>query len=67
MNTVLSFPPSDTMTVDQALDSAKARGLRDVLIVGYDADGELVFRSSRISRSDALWLAEKMRIWALGE
>lgn len=65
MKTVLQLPASATMTVDQALDSAKGLDLTDVLVVGYKPDGELAMRSSRMSRADALWLAEKMRAWAL--
>lgn len=65
MNNVLRLPASSTMTVDQALDSAKAMALVDVLVGGYDAGGDLVIRSSRMTRSDALWLAERLRMWAL--
>lgn len=65
MSTVHNFPVSDTMTPELAIESAKAVGYTEVLIVGYDADGALVFRSSRMSRKDALWLCEKMKAWAL--
>lgn len=65
MNTIIPFPVSATLTPEQALESARAAGLRDVLIVGYNEHGGMVFRSSRMSRADALWLAEKMRLWAL--
>lgn len=66
MNKVLQMPASPYMTPEQALDSAKGLSLTDVLIVGYDTDGDLVIRSSRMGRADALWLAEKMKAWALG-
>jgi hypothetical protein len=39
--------------------------LQDVLIVGYDGNGELLVRSSRMDRKDALWLAELLRNWAI--
>lgn len=65
MSTVHKFPVSSTMTPEQALDSAKAVGYTEVLVVGYDDEGALVFRSSRMDRKDALWLAERMKAWAL--
>jgi hypothetical protein len=69
MNTVLPFPATDTMTPKQALQSAMVfadnDNLQDVLIVGYDGDSELMIRSSRMDRKDALWLAEQLRLYAL--
>lgn len=69
MSTVLSFPATGTMTPSQALASAMAfaeqRGLQDVLVVGYDDDGDLFIRSSRMNRKDALWLAEQLKLYAL--
>lgn len=65
MSDILDFPPSDTMTPKQALLSALAFAenddLQDIVIVGYDGGGELLIRSSRMSRKDALWLAEMLR------
>lgn len=69
MNNVLNFPATTTLTPEQALHSAlkfaKEYGLQDALIVGYDEDGELFVRSSRMDRKDALWLAEQLRLYAL--
>lgn len=69
MNNVLCFPATTTMTPLQALHSAlafaKQDNLQDVLIVGYDGDGELLVRSSCMDRKDALWLAEQLRLYAL--
>lgn len=67
MNTVLNFPAASTMTPEQALNTAQKDGFRDVLIVGYDEDGSLMIRSSRMSRMDALWLAELLKRHALGD
>ena len=50
-----------------ALAHAKAGRLQDVLIVGYDANGDLYVRSSRMDRKDALWLSEQLRKYALCE
>lgn len=49
-----------------ALEFANNDNLQDVLIVGYDGAGELLVRSSRMDRKDALWLAEQLRLHALG-
>ena len=56
------------MTAQQALESAlvdaEANHLRDVLICGYDADGCLYVRSSRLTCSEAFFLASKAARWA---
>jgi L-ascorbate metabolism protein UlaG (beta-lactamase superfamily) len=63
MKTQISYlPATTTMTPEQALDSAKRLEYKDVLIIGYDDDGELLIRSSRMSRSDALWLLESAKL-----
>lgn len=66
---ITSLPASTTMTARQALlsdmDFADQDNLQDVMIVGYDGNGEMLVRSSRMDRKDALWLAEMLRAWAL--
>ena len=70
MKNVLAFPATTTMTPQQALLSAlefaNNDNLKDVLVVGYDGDGELIIRSSRMDCKDALWLSEQLRLYALG-
>ena len=70
MKNVIAFPATDTMTPEQALLSAlefaKNDNMQDVLVVGYDGAGELIVRSSRMDRKDALWLSEQLRKYALG-
>lgn len=56
MGNVTGMPPSTSYTPEQALDSAKQLAPTDVLVIGYDADGDLLIRSSRMDRKDALWL-----------
>jgi hypothetical protein len=69
MKNVLAFPATVTMTPEQALLSAlefaQNDNMQDVLVVGYDGDGVLVVRSSRMDRRDALWLSEQLRKYAL--
>lgn len=69
MKNVLAFPASTSMTPMQALLSAlefaNNDNMQDVLIIGYDGEGQLLVRSSRMDRKDALWLAEQLRDYAL--
>lgn len=66
---ITAFPAATTFTPKQALlsamDFADNDNLQDVLIVGYDGDGVLLIRSSRMDRKDALWLSELLRDWAI--
>lgn len=66
---ITALPATTTFTPKQALLSAMDfvdnDNLQDVLIVGYDGEGELIVRSSRMDRKDALWLAELLRNWAI--
>jgi hypothetical protein len=62
---VIALPASTAFTPDQALDSAKALDMTDALVVGYDQDGVLVIRSSRMTCAEALFLLEKAKGWAL--
>lgn len=69
MGNIVSLPPTTTMTPEQALasalDFAQSDGLQDVVIVGYDSDGVLFVRSSRMDRKDALWMAKQFELYAL--
>jgi hypothetical protein len=65
---VISLPASVNYTPEQALQSAiQFDQLQDVLIVGYDEDGCLLVRSSKMTRADALFLLEKAKQWAMEE
>ena len=59
--------PSNNMTAKQALESAMRLDLNEVLILGYDAEGELKVRSSQMTRAEALYLTELGRVHALGK
>lgn len=50
---VFRLPASSTFTAQQALESALGDGLKDVLVMGYDADGALYIRSSRMTCGEA--------------
>jgi len=47
----------DTPT-DVILDGAKAHGLQDCVVVGWDKDGKFYFASSVADGGDVLWLFE---------
>ena len=68
MTNLIRLPPTTTMTAQQALESAlvdaESSHLKDVLICGYDEDGHLYVRSSRLDCSQALFLATKAMRWA---
>lgn len=63
---IIAFPPSASYTPEMALQSVASHNVSDVLIVGYDQDGDLVVRSSRMSKADALFLLEKAKEWVMG-
>ena len=62
---VIALPASTNFTPEQALESAKALDMTDALIVGYDQDGVLVVRSSRMTCAEAVFLIEKAKQWAM--
>lgn len=68
MTNLIRLPPTTTMTAEQALESAlvdaRENGLQDVLIIGYDCDGDLFIRSSRLNCAQALFMANKAMRWA---
>lgn len=59
------LPASSSFTAQQALDSALSDDLKDVMVIGYAADGELYVRSSRLTCAEAAFLAQKALHWAL--
>ena len=68
MTNLIRLPPTTTMTAKQALESAlvdaEENHLQDVLICGYDEDGVLYIRSSRLTCAEAFFLANKAALWA---
>ena len=52
--------------VDLSAEMSAVADQDDVLICGYNADGELYIRSSRLTRAEALFLATKAARWAEG-
>lgn len=71
MQNVTTFPASENMSPIQALlsalDIAKAGELKEVIVVGFDDNEDLVIRSSKMTNRDALWAAEVLRKYAMGD
>ena len=62
----ISFLPAHTnMTVEEALIVSGRDDLDDVIVIGYDKDGEFVLNSSHISRQEALWLVKRAELHIL--
>jgi len=62
---VIALPASTNFKPDQALHSALGERLADVLVIGYNAEGVLVVRSSHMTRAEALFLLEQGKDWAM--
>lgn len=59
------LPASTSFNVEQALESAKLEDLQDVLVVGYDQEGKVFIRSSKMTCAEANFLIDKAKVWAL--
>ena len=62
---VISLPASTNYTAEQALQSALQMELTEVMISAYDCEGELFVRSSKMTRAEGLFMAEKAKQWAM--
>lgn len=59
--------PREGRTVAGILETAASTGMVECIILGTDADGELVFLNSGVSIRDALWLIEAGRDDVMGK
>ncbi|MBW8034210.1 MAG: hypothetical protein FVQ79_00650 [Planctomycetes bacterium] len=57
-NKVSQLPLSGSYTVEQALNVALNRGLQEVIIIGFDKEGDEFCVSSKMLRRDANWLID---------
>jgi len=57
--------PRDNRTVESTLEGAQSDNMVELLVIGTDANGEFVFRTSGMSNRDGLWLIEKAREWVM--
>lgn len=58
MSDLVNLPPHDRMTAGECLSMCArwSDEYQDVIVIGYDEDGELTVRSSAMNRKDALWM-----------
>lgn len=62
---VTALPASTNYTAEQALQSALQMELTDVMIIGYDFEGELFIRSSKMTRAEGLFMVKKAEEWSM--
>lgn len=68
MGTVAYLPVDvDRMTPEQTLEDAKSVNYREVIVIGTDVDNCIIHRHSHMTRRDALWLAQHLLKYALGD
>ena len=66
---VIALPASVNYTPEQALLSmlefCRKDNLQDVICLGYDADGDLIVRSPKMTRAEGMFMAEKAKEWTM--
>lgn len=71
MTNVVELPIVTRLDLDpqRVLAGALEDGMTEVVIIGYDKDGDEVFRSSLADGADALWHLEraKLKLLRVGE
>lgn len=65
---VIELGSTENMTVEECLAFAKRRSkdLQDVMVIGCDANGAVISTSSKMTRAEALWLVEYIKMDILG-
>lgn len=68
---IIALPASVNYTPEQALLAAlefcRDDNLTDVMVIGYDSDGVLIIRSSKMTRADGLFMLENAKKWTMGD
>jgi hypothetical protein len=64
---VVTFPGITTLDLppERIIQKASEAGLMDVVILGYDKDGEEYFASSVADGAEVLWLLERLKLQLL--
>jgi hypothetical protein len=64
--TILPVVTSLNIPVERVLTGAQAAGLKYVMVIGRDQDGELYFAASESDGGTALWEMETVRLKLMG-
>lgn len=65
---VVELGPHANMTPEQALAYSAREPWENVIVVGFHKDsGDLVVRSSAMSRQFSLWIAEHLKLHAMDQ
>ena len=62
---VLLCQTTHDLPAERVLQAALDRGLTDVVILGYDADGQEYFASSIADGANVVWLMERCKLMLL--
>ena len=52
------FPGPGFRTAESTLETTKDLGMTEILILGYNKDGDFVLKTSSMQRKDTLWLLQ---------
>ncbi len=67
MTTVRQFPQLPTnMTAEQVKEQITGRGLKKVIVIGYDEAGDLHLLNSTMNNAEALWMVEASKRLIMG-
>lgn len=61
MAQVIQLVPSGTLPAEQVLADAQAQGITDAVVLGWNKDGSMYFKSSYADGPNVLWLLEQAR------
>jgi len=52
------FPGPGFRTVESTLETSKDLGMTEIVVVGFDKNGDFVLKTSSMQRKDTLWLLQ---------
>ena len=61
------LPSSKSVDPDVILEKAKGWGLSEVLIIGWDENGEFTLGGSHTKASDIAWLLDNAKHWLMNQ
>lgn len=52
-------------TIEKVLDFNREVGLEDMIVIGYDTDGELFIRSTAMTRAEANFMLDRAKLHSI--